>query len=54
MTFKMFNKLKAQERPIWKGAGLTGARFWRPQAVPHIELGSMLDDGKCNSPWANN
>lgn len=54
MTLKMLNNFKVQERPIWKDARPTGARFWRPLAVPDIELGSMLDDGKSSSPWADN
>lgn len=54
MTLKMLTNLKAQERHFWKDAGLTGAKFWRPLAVPDIELGSMLDDEKSNSPQANN
>lgn len=54
MTLKIFNNLKAEGRPILKDAGPSGARFWRPFAVPDIELGSMGDDRESNSPQGNN
>lgn len=54
MTLKIFYNLKAEGRPILKDAGPSGARFWRPFAVPDIELGSMGDDRESNSPQGNN